>query len=109
VSTLSQAPGVFPGQTEANPKAHVNVISFEGSKLGDTIAKVQNIEKENVKLLVFYLGFCFLDRSNALEHFLCDPNPFVLGLGFQFVCFYVFSLFPCYVYHCFCYVNPLPT
>jgi hypothetical protein len=51
MSTLSQAPGVFPGQTKANPKAHVNVISFGGSKLGDTIAKVQNIEEENVKLL----------------------------------------------------------
>jgi hypothetical protein len=51
VATLSQTPGVFPGQTEANPKAHVNVISFGGSKLGETIAKVKNIEQESVKLL----------------------------------------------------------
>jgi hypothetical protein len=51
VATLSQTPGVFPGQTEANPKAHDNAISIEGSKLGETIAKVKNIEKESVKLL----------------------------------------------------------
>jgi len=30
VATSSQTPGVFPGQTEANPKAHVNAISFGG-------------------------------------------------------------------------------
>ena len=51
VATSSQTPGVFPGQTEANPKAQVNVISFGGSKLGETFAKVKNIGKENVKPL----------------------------------------------------------
>jgi len=30
VATSSQTPGIFPGQTEANPKAHVNAISFGG-------------------------------------------------------------------------------
>jgi len=39
VSTSSQTPGVFPGQTEGNPKAHVNVISFGGSKIEETITK----------------------------------------------------------------------
>jgi len=33
VAASSQTPGVFPGQPEANPKAHVNAISFGGSKL----------------------------------------------------------------------------
>jgi len=32
VAVSSQTPGVFPGQTEANPKAHVNTISLGGSK-----------------------------------------------------------------------------
>jgi len=51
VATSSQTPGVFPGQTEANPKAHVNVISLGGSKqLKDTIAKAENIEGESVKI-----------------------------------------------------------
>ena len=39
VATSSQTPGVFPGQTEANPIAQVNVISLGGSKLGKTFAK----------------------------------------------------------------------
>ncbi|KEH26606.1 hypothetical protein MTR_6g465890 [Medicago truncatula] len=30
VATSSQTSGVFPGQTEANPKAHVNAISLGG-------------------------------------------------------------------------------
>jgi len=30
VATSSQTPGVFPGQTEANLKAHVNAISLGG-------------------------------------------------------------------------------
>jgi len=51
VATSSQTPGVFPGQTEANPKAHVNVISFGGSKLEDTIAKAKDIKGESVKLI----------------------------------------------------------
>jgi hypothetical protein len=51
VATSSQTPGVFPCQTEANPKAHVNAISFGGSKLEETIAKAKDIEGESVKLL----------------------------------------------------------
>jgi len=51
VAVSSQTPGVFPGQTEANPKAHVNAISFGGSKLEDTIAKAKDIKVESVKLL----------------------------------------------------------
>ena len=51
VATSSQTLGVFPSQTEANPKAHVNAISFGGSKIEDTIAKAKNIEGESVKLL----------------------------------------------------------
>jgi len=42
VATSSQTPGVFLGQTEANLKAHVNVISFGGSKLEETVAKAKN-------------------------------------------------------------------
>ncbi|KEH16676.1 retrotransposon gag protein, putative [Medicago truncatula] len=51
VATSSQTPRVFPGQTEANPKAHVNAISFGGSKLEETVAKVKNTKGESVKLL----------------------------------------------------------
>jgi len=51
VAASSQTPGVFPGQTEANPKAHVNADSFGGSKLEDTIAKAKDIKGESVKLL----------------------------------------------------------
>jgi len=51
VAASSQTPGVFPGQTEANPKAHVNAISFGGSKLEDTIAKAKDIKGESVKIL----------------------------------------------------------
>ncbi|KEH26712.1 hypothetical protein MTR_6g471720 [Medicago truncatula] len=51
VATSSQTTGVFPGQTEANPKAHVNTISFGGSKLEETVAKAKNTKGESVKLL----------------------------------------------------------
>jgi len=51
VTTSSQTPGVFPGQTEANPKAHVNAISVGGSKLEETIAKANDIKGESVKIL----------------------------------------------------------
>jgi len=48
VATSSQTPGVFPGQTEANPKAHVNVISLgNGRKLEDTVVKDRKIEGES--------------------------------------------------------------
>jgi len=51
VATSSQTPGVYPGQTEANPKAHVNAISFGGSKLEETVAKPKTTQGESVKLL----------------------------------------------------------
>jgi len=37
VAASSQTLGDFPGQTEANPRAHVNAISFGGSKLEETV------------------------------------------------------------------------
>jgi len=44
VATSSRTPGVFPQQTEANPKAHVNAISLgSGRKLEDTIVKARTI------------------------------------------------------------------
>jgi len=51
VATSYQTPGVFPGQTEANPKAHVNAFPFGGSKLEETVAKAKNTKGESVKLL----------------------------------------------------------
>ena len=51
VAVSSQTQGVFPGQTEANPKAHANVISFGGSKLEETITKAMDIKGGSVKLL----------------------------------------------------------
>ena len=50
VTTSSQTPGVFPGQTEANPKAHVNAISLGSSrKLEDTVVKDRKVEGESDK------------------------------------------------------------
>jgi len=50
VAASSQTPGVFHGQTEANPKPHGNVISLgSGRKLEDTIAKARTIEGESDK------------------------------------------------------------
>jgi len=46
VAASSQTPGVFPGQTEANPKAHVNAISFGGSKLEETITRLRTLREE---------------------------------------------------------------
>ncbi|KEH33476.1 hypothetical protein MTR_3g040140 [Medicago truncatula] len=51
VATSSQTSGVIPGQTEANPKAHVNTISFGGSKLEEIVAKTENTKGKSVKLL----------------------------------------------------------
>ncbi|KEH44557.1 hypothetical protein MTR_1g117040 [Medicago truncatula] len=53
VATSSQTPGVFPGQTETNPKAHVNAISCGGSKLEETVAQAKSIKGESVRLLEF--------------------------------------------------------
>jgi len=50
VATTSQTLGVFPGQTEANPKAHVNAISLgSGRKLENTVVKARTIEGESDK------------------------------------------------------------
>jgi len=50
VATSSQTLGVFPIQTEANPKAHVNAISLgNGRKLEDTVVKAKIIEGESDK------------------------------------------------------------
>ena len=51
VAASSQTPGVIPGQTEANPKAHVNAISFGGSKFEETITKAKEIKGDSIKLL----------------------------------------------------------
>ncbi|KEH41658.1 hypothetical protein MTR_1g053420 [Medicago truncatula] len=51
VATSSQTSGVFPGQTETNPKAHVNAISLGGSKIEETVAKAKSVKGESVKLL----------------------------------------------------------
>ena len=51
VAASSQTPGVFPSQTEANPKAHANAISFGGSKLEETITKAKDIKGGSIKLL----------------------------------------------------------
>ena len=78
VATSSQTSGVFPGQTEANPKAHVNAISFGGSKLEDTIAKAKDIKGESVKLLgdrVIIEGEKPLDKTKTLFPLrLAKPN-----------------------------------
>jgi len=48
VATSSQTPGIFSGQTEANPKAHVNAISLRnGRKLEDIVLKARTIEGES--------------------------------------------------------------
>jgi len=78
VATTSQTQGVFPGQIEANPKAHVNVIFFGGSKLEDTIAKAKDIEGKNVKLLgerVMMEGENPLDKTEVASPLrLANPN-----------------------------------
>ncbi|KEH16889.1 hypothetical protein MTR_0075s0050 [Medicago truncatula] len=65
VATSSQTPGVFPGQTETNPKVHVNAISCGGSKLEETVAKAKSVKGESVKLLVFKRHF---SKKKAIEH-----------------------------------------
>ena len=47
----SQTPGVFPGQPETNPKAHVNAIFLGGSKIEETVTKAKNVKKESVRCL----------------------------------------------------------
>jgi len=48
VAISSQTPEIFHGQTEANPKAHVNAISLgSGRKLEDIVVKARTIEGES--------------------------------------------------------------
>ena len=47
VATSSQTSGIFPGQTDANPKIHRNAITLrDGKKLEDTVVKSKTIEGE---------------------------------------------------------------
>jgi len=47
VAASSQAPGVFPGQTEANPKAQINAITTrDGKQLEDPVVKSTSIERK---------------------------------------------------------------
>jgi len=47
VAASSQTTGVFPGQTEANPKAHINAITLrDGKQLEDPVVKTKTIEGE---------------------------------------------------------------
>ncbi|KEH37835.1 hypothetical protein MTR_2g449670 [Medicago truncatula] len=68
VATSSQTPGVFPGQIETNPKAHVNAISLGGSKLEETVAKAKSVKGESVKLLGYNDAiYKPLDENKALS------------------------------------------
>jgi len=47
VAASSQTPGIFPGQTEANPKAHINAITLrDGNQLEDSVLKTTTVESE---------------------------------------------------------------
>jgi len=47
VTASSQTPGVFPGQTKANTKAHINAITLrDGKQLEDPVAKTTTIKGE---------------------------------------------------------------
>ncbi|AES65927.1 hypothetical protein MTR_2g059010 [Medicago truncatula] len=47
VVASSQTPGIFPGQTEVNPKAHINAITLRGGKqLEELVVKTTTIESE---------------------------------------------------------------
>jgi len=47
VVASSQTPGIFPGQTEVNPKTHINVITLrDGKQLEDLVVKTTTIESE---------------------------------------------------------------
>jgi len=47
VATFSQTSGIFPSQTETNPKGHISVITLrDGKQLDDPIVKVKNNEGE---------------------------------------------------------------
>ena len=47
VAASSQTTGIFPGQTETNPKGHISVITLRDDKqLEDPVVKVKNNEGE---------------------------------------------------------------
>ncbi|KEH15963.1 hypothetical protein MTR_0414s0030 [Medicago truncatula] len=47
VTTSSQTTGIFPGQTETNPKGHISsIILRDGNQLEDHIVKIKNNEGE---------------------------------------------------------------
>jgi hypothetical protein len=68
--------GNLSWSTEAHPKAHVNSISFGGSKIEDTIAKARNIEGENVK----FIGERAMIESEMLKK-ICINIPFAEALS----------------------------
>jgi len=44
---VTQTPGTFPGQKEANPKGYVNAVTIrDGDQLEDPVKKSKNIEGE---------------------------------------------------------------
>jgi len=47
VAASSQTPRIFLGQTEANPKTHINAITLrDDKKLEDLVVKTTTIESE---------------------------------------------------------------
>ena len=47
VTTSSQTIGIFPGQTETNPKGHISSITLrDGNQLKDPVVKIKNNEGE---------------------------------------------------------------
>jgi len=47
VATSSQTSGIFPSQTETNPKGHISAITLkDGKQLEDPVVKVKNNEGE---------------------------------------------------------------
>jgi len=76
VATSSQTPGVFPGQTEPNPKAHVNAISLgSGRKLEDIVVKARKIEGESDK---FQGEIAMIESEKPLDK---SKVPFPLRLA----------------------------
>jgi len=49
VAASTKTPGVFPGQTEANPNGHINAITLrDGKQLEDPVVKTTTIEGKRV-------------------------------------------------------------
>jgi len=76
VATSSQTPGIFPGQTEANPKAHVNAISLgSGMKLEYTVVKARTIKGESDECQG---GITMIESEKQLDK---SKIPLPLGLA----------------------------